>query len=248
MKPLLVVLTGTTVPVVKERFGDFDAHFARAIGDAWKGGWLTVDAREEGRPLPTPKDVAGIVVSGSSSSVTERAPWMLRLEEWLRGAVRDEAPLLGVCFGHQILAQALGGEVRKNPRGRRIGTLRVRIADDGKNDPLLHGVPAELDVNVSHQDHVAVEPPNVRRLVTADHDALHAFSAGPRASGVQFHPEFDGEIVRGYITQRREILENEGLDADALLAKAIDAPCAQSILRNFVTRFVHEGARRRGWP
>ena len=206
MKPLLVLLTGSTVPVVKEGHGDFDRHFALGVGDAWKGDWIAVDAREMDRALPKTSDVAGVIVSGSSSSVTERAPWMLRLEEWLRGAVKDETPLLGVCFGHQILAQALGGEVRKNPAGRRIGTLQVRLTDEGARDPLLAGAPSELTVNVSHQDHVAVVPPNVTKLVTAEHDPLHAFAAGPMASAVQFHPEFDGEIVRGYITQRREIL------------------------------------------
>ena len=237
-KPLLVLLTGTTVPVVKEKHGDFDAHFRSAIGDAWTGEWITADAREVDRALPVRSDVAGVIVSGSSSSVTERAPWMLRLEEWLRGAVQDETPLLGVCFGHQILAQALGGDVRKNPAGRRIGTLDLRLTPQGEVDPLLAGVPRAFAANVSHQDHVGVAPPNVTPLVTADHDALHAFAAGPRASGVQFHPEFRGEIVRGYITQRRDVLKGEGLDADALLARSIDAPHAEAILRNFVTRFV----------
>ena len=78
-KPLVIVFTGNTVPVVHERFGDFDAHFRAAIGDAWTGRWATVDARTEA-PLPSREDVAGVIVTGSSSSVTERAPWMLRLE------------------------------------------------------------------------------------------------------------------------------------------------------------------------
>jgi GMP synthase (glutamine-hydrolysing) len=243
-KPLLVLLTGTTVPVVEEKHGDFDAHFKRGVGDAWTHEWIAVDARDVDRALPKTSEVAGVIVSGSSSSVTERAPWMLRLEAWLRGAVADETPLLGVCFGHQILAQALGGEVKKNPAGRRIGTLQVKLTDDGARDPLLVGASHDLRVNVSHQDHVAIVPPNVTKLVTADHDPLHAFAAGPRASAVQFHPEFHGEIVRGYITQRRDILKGEGLDPDALLAHAVDAPQAQAILRNFVTSFVLGPGRR----
>src|SRR5213078_2357669 len=106
------------------------------------------------------------------------------------------------------------------------------------------GAARDLTVNVSHQDHVAIVPPNVTKLVTADHDPMHAFAAWPMASAVQFHPEFHGEIVRGYITQRREILKGEGLVPDALLARAVDAPQAQAILRNFVTRFVLGDGRR----
>lgn len=238
--PLLVVFTGTTVPNVKERFGDFDAHFHAAIGDAWAGPWAAVDARDEGAPLPPPDALAGAIVTGSASSITERAPWMLRLEAWLRDAVVREMPLLGVCFGHQILGSALGGEVRRNPRGRRIGSLRVRRTGE---DPLLDGLPPEFDVNLSHRDHVAVPPPGARPLVTAEHDALHAFAAGPAARGVQFHPEFHDQIVRGYITARREILKGEGLDPDALLAAVVDAPHARRVLHNFVRYFARRAAR-----
>jgi GMP synthase (glutamine-hydrolysing) len=234
-KPLLVVFTGTTVPVVQAAFGDFDAHFRAGIGDAWHGPWASVDARDERAELPDPATVAGVIVTGSSSSVTERAPWMLRLEAWLRGVVERETPLLGVCFGHQILAQALGGEVRPNPAGRRIGSISIRRVED---DPLFEGVPRELSVSVSHRDHVGVAPSGVRKLATADHDDLHAFAAGPRARAVQFHPEFHGEIVRGYIRTRRDLLKDEGLDPDALLAGVVDPPFGPVVLRNFVAHFV----------
>jgi GMP synthase (glutamine-hydrolysing) len=244
-KPLLVVLTGTTVPIVKERHGDFDAHFRAGIGDAWKGDFVTVDARALDTPLPALDSVAGVVVSGSSSSVTERAPWMLRLEGWLRDAVARETPLLGVCFGHQILAQALGGEVRKNPRGRRIGTHTVRLVEAAAEDPILRGLPDAFDANLSHQDHVGIVPPSVQPLVTADHDALHAFAAGRFATGVQFHPEFHDDIMRGYITTRRDLLAGEGLDPDALHGGVRDAPYARSVLGNFVRGFVLGPGRTR---
>jgi GMP synthase (glutamine-hydrolysing) len=237
-RPLLIVLTGNTVPTVLERHGDFDAHFRAALGEAWGGPWSLVDARREDAPLPSPDEVAGILVSGSPSSVTEHAPWMLRLEAWLREVVTREAPLLGVCFGHQLLGSALGGEVRRNPRGRRIGTLRVRRTAE---DPLLEGLPEEFEVNVSHQDHVAVTPLGVRMLVTAEHDALHAFAAGPRARAVQFHPEFHREIVRGYISERQEALRGEGQEPEALHASASETPHARRILHNFVRHFVRKG-------
>ncbi len=243
-KPILVVFTGNTVPVVAERFGDFDAHFRHGIGDAWSGPWASVDAREEAA-LPSPSDFAGVIVTGSSSSVTERAPWMLRLEAWLKAATFADASILGVCFGHQILAQALGGEVRQNPRGRRIGTLEVETVETvgtvesvgGSRDPLLEGVPTRFAVNVSHRDHVALAPPGVTPLITAEHDALHGFAIR-NARTVQFHPEFRGEIVKGYIEARREILRGEGLDPEALHAAATDAPNATRVLKNFVTHLI----------
>ena len=78
--------------------------------------------------------------------MTERAPWMLRAEALVRGIERARVPLLGICFGHQMIAQALGGEVRKNPRGREIGTVRVTRRLD---DPLFAGLPRTFDVNAT---------------------------------------------------------------------------------------------------
>lgn len=234
-RPLLVLLTGTTLPTVRAAFGDFDAHFRHGVGDAWAGPWTAADAQDVTVALPAIDELAGVIVSGSSSSVTERAPWMLRLEGWLRGAVDAELPLLGVCFGHQILAQALGGEVRRNPRGRRLGSISARRVDD---DPLFDGVARELVVSVSHQDHVAVAPPGARPLVTAAHDELHAFAVGPRARAVQFHPEFRAGIVRGYVEARRDALRAEGQDPEVVLAGIVEPPDGPRILRNFVRRFV----------
>ncbi len=238
-KPLLILFTGTTVPLVKERHGDFDSHFREAIGDAWEGEWATFDARDVSAPLPPRENFAGIIVTGSSSSVTDRLdePWMTRLEAWLRGAVVEQVPLLGVCFGHQILASALGGEVRKNPRGRAIGSRVVRRVVD---DPLFEGLPEAFEVNVSHRDHVAVPPPGTTKLVTADHDDLHAFSAGPVARAVQFHPEFSDQIARGYIEQRMDLLRGEGFDPESLHRDVVDVPHARRLLRNFVTNFVRQ--------
>lgn len=236
-KPLLVLFTGTTIPSVQERHGDFDAQFRAGVGDAWLGPWATADARDLGASLPRYETFAGVIVTGSACSVTDRAaePWMLRLEEWLRGAVAASAPLLGVCFGHQILASALGGEVRANPRGRTIGTRVVRRVTD---DPLLRDLPERFPVSLSHRDHVAVRPPSVTQLVVADHDELHAFAAGRCARAVQFHPEFHDEIVRGYLSARRDLLRAEGLDPEALDREVVDTPHSRRILRNFVTEFV----------
>ena len=242
MRPLLVLFTGTTVPNVRASFGDFDAHFRARAGDAWSHGWSTHDARDEASPLPDPGAHAGVIVTGSSSSVTERAPWMLRLEGWLREAVWTDAPLLGVCFGHQLLASALGGEVRQNAAGRRLGSLEVSRTDD--EDPLLDGLGARFAVNVSHRDHVAIAPEGVRRLVTADHDPMHAFAVGKRVRAVQFHPEFDQPILRGYIEARREILRAEGMDPEVLHARAADAPAGERVLRNFLTHFVTRDVNR----
>ena len=134
---LLVLRAGDALPEVAALHGEFAAWIERAAAAAWQGPWALHDLRSSD-PLPDCRSVAGIIITGSVSSVTERAPWMVRAESYVREVVSAERPLLGICFGHQLMAQALGGEVGKNPRGREIGTVEVTRCED---DPLFDGLP-----------------------------------------------------------------------------------------------------------
>ena len=226
---ITILVAGNTVPAVAARRGDFDRWIREQTGDAWGGDWRSVDVRGDG-PLPGPRDADAFVITGSSSSVTERASWMLRAEALVREIVAARTPLFGICFGHQMIAQALGGEVTKNPRGREIGTVRVeRTADD----PIFAGLPRTFDVQATHVDSVARLPEGARVLATTSLDRVAAFSIGPLVKAVQFHPEFDADVVRGYLTARAEILRSEGKDPEALLAHAHDGTRGRDILRNF---------------
>lgn len=233
-RPLLVLRAGDTIPAIAARHGDFPDWIRRGVGEAWEGPWFEHDARIEAPP-PDPRRASGVIVTGSSASVTERATWMLRAEAWLREAVAAETPVLGICFGHQLLAQALGGEVRKNPRGREIGTVELVVHGD---DPLLRGLPARFSVNATHVDSVAVLPAPARVLATTSLEPHAVLDLGPRVRGVQFHPEISGEVMRGYVSARRERIEQEGLDADAIHARSIDTPLGTALLGNFVRAFV----------
>jgi GMP synthase (glutamine-hydrolysing) len=241
LPPICVLVTGETVAPMREKLGDFPRFFERALGDAWTDGYAVVDARTEDVSRRDFRPFSGVIVTGSPSSVTERAPWMLATEEALRSLVDGEHPLLGVCFGHQLLASALGGEVRKNPVGRRLGTHAVRRTRT--DDPLFAGLDEEFLVNVSHEDHVAIRPSrgSIAHLCETGHDDFHAFRAGERAWGVQFHPEFDDVIVRGYVEARRALLVQAGLDPEAIERSIAPTPAGPRILRNFV-RVVRQAA------
>ena len=194
----------------------------------------------EGDTLPDPRAISAVVVTGSSAMVTDREAWSERTAEWLADAVGAGVPVLGICYGHQLLAHALGGKVENNPLGRHIGTVDVRLTEAAQGDPLFSGFDPVLHVPVSHRQAVTALPPGARLLATAERDPLHAFAVGDRAWGVQFHPEFDADIVRGYIDARRQQLVLEGLDADALWQRATDTPHGRQLLERF-TRLAREG-------
>lgn len=228
----LLLKTGTTVPNVAERRGDFEAWFARGLGLDEKD--LDVVRVYEGEPLPDVDAHEGVVVTGSAAMVTDEAPWSLESERFLAEAVKAHVPVLGVCYGHQLLARALGGEVLQNPRGRQVGTVDVKLTEDGRRDPLLGQLPSTLHVPVSHSQAVSRLPPGARRLASSPRDDNHAFAFGDRTWGVQFHPEFDADIVRGYIDARETALRAEGLDVDALRRNATDTSHGSELLRGFV--------------
>jgi GMP synthase (glutamine-hydrolysing) len=227
----LVVKTGTTLPEVSERRGDFEDWFAAGLG---------VDRRElqvvevfRGASLPAPDGSNAIVVTGSAAMVSEHAPWSDQTGQWLAAAAHAGRPLLAVCYGHQLLAWGLGGDVAANPRGREIGTVEVRLREEARTDPLFAALPPVLRMQASHQEAVMRLPEGVVHLAESDRDPHQAFRFGERAWSVQFHPEFDANVIRGYIAGRRSALTEEGLDPDALYRAAADADDGQQLLRRF---------------
>jgi GMP synthase (glutamine-hydrolysing) len=161
---------------------------------------------------------------------------MLRTEACLRDWVARDVPILGLCFGHQILAQALGGEVQPNPRGREMSTVTVERTGD---DPIFEGVAHRFAANACHVDTVARLPTGARVLARSELDPHQCLRFAPRCYGVQFHPEFDGEVMRGYVSARADILATEGKDPAALGARAIDTPESAKVLANFLAQVAH---------
>jgi GMP synthase (glutamine-hydrolysing) len=232
---LIVLRTGDAIPSVALRRGEFARWIQDGIGDAWDGRWDEIDVRDSNVQLPDPMAAAGFIVTGSSASVTERAPWMLRTEAWLREATALDRPILGICFGHQILAQALGGNVVKNPRGREIGTVKVHLDDGAVRDHLFRELPSAFHANATHVDTVADLPKGAERLATTALDGNAAFRLR-RAYGVQFHPEIDGELMRGYLHARKEVIVAEGLPHDEMIETVQDAPHAINLMKTFAKK------------
>jgi GMP synthase (glutamine-hydrolysing) len=230
---LIVLRAGDAAAPVAARRGEFFGWIKREVGELWTGEWVEHDVRKD-EPLPSPRDADGFVMTGSSSSVTERAPWMLRSEELIRGIKEAGTPLFGICFGHQMVAQALGGRVARNPRGREIGSVEVRVVPHDPRDPILDGIGERFRANGTHVDSVVELPPGARVLAETDLEPYAAFAIGDAIKCVQFHPEMDGDAMRGYLEARAHLIEAEGGDPNALIARATDAPEGASTLRSFV--------------
>jgi GMP synthase (glutamine-hydrolysing) len=249
MRRVLVVKTGSTLPGILEARGDFDDWIVAAMG-------LTRDVVEvvdahRGAPLPDPSAPAGVVVTGSPAMVSDREAWSERAGEWLVRSLEAGTPILGICYGHQLLAQALGGEVGPNPRGREIGTVPLALVPDASDDPLLGALGASTSVQVTHVESVLALPDGARVLASSQADPHHVYALGERTWGVQFHPEFDADVMRRYVDARAQIMRDEGLDPEAIRAEIRETPAATALLSRFVSLLDgfadHPHARRDPW-
>lgn len=206
---------------------------------AWGAPLEVLDGRAASR-VPDARDYDAVIVTGSPASLVEgeRPRWADEAALLVRGAHEKGVPLLGVCFGHQLIAWALGGRVIKNPRGWEVGRCEVELLE--REDPLFAGLGARAWVNQTHRDVVDAGslPSGVRVLARNARVDVQALAAGDHVRGVQFHPEIDGAVSKAYVRVRYDALRGEGLDPDALLDGAGDAPDAVAMLQNFRTRFV----------
>lgn len=227
----LIVQTGEPVATMR-RHGGF-AHWIRVAAGLPRGAAKVVDVAA-GAALPAHDAFAGVLVTGSAAMVTERRDWSERTATWLRDAVHARVPVFGICYGHQLLAHALGGEVGDNPAGREMGTVDIALSPQAGDDPLFAGLPARFAAQATHLQTVLRMPEGARLLATSAQDACHAFRWGEGAWGVQFHPEFSGTHMRGYVHARREALAGEGRSAAQLSRNIAATPHARRVLRRFV--------------
>ncbi len=230
--PILVLKTGSTHASIRERLGDFEDWIAAGLR---AGGAEVVvhDATAGDAPPPAHGTVAGVVITGSHAMVSEREAWSEALVPWLQAAVATGLPTLGICYGHQLLAHALGGEVTHHPEGVEIGTVTVEQHAAAASDPLLGGLPETFPAQAVHWQSVRRLPPGAVLLAGSAHESHHAFRIGERAWGVQFHPEFSDTALRAYLDGLGDLLADEGLDAAGIAARLQPTPDAASVLPRF---------------
>ena len=232
MKPVLILKTGESLPSIVQARGDFEDWITAFSGHP-SIHFQTIPVHI-GVQLPEVSDFSGIIVTGSPAMVTEDLPWIRDSKHFLLAAMDKSIPVLGICFGHQLLAHALGGVVDWHPQGREIGTPVIQLDGSAERDPLFHSFPSEISVHVTHMQSVITLPPDAQILGCNDFEPHHAVRFGEKVWGVQFHPEFDEDIIKGYIRERLDVIKEEGLDAEALLAGVSPALEAQKILGRFV--------------
>lgn len=238
MKDIVIIKTGDSIPSLVARRGDFEDFILAGIGESYSS--TLVVSVHRGETPPEFDLIGGIVITGSHESVTDGAEWSERTASWLVSAVERKIPILGICFGHQILAYALGGNVDYTPGGPEFGTISLSLTNASKNDPLFGKLPRTVEVQTSHYQSVVELPPTATLLAYSEKDPHSAFRYGPCAWGVQFHPEYDADIAAAYMHEFHGKLEKSHEGIATLFGNCKDTMTGGLILRQF-TEFVADG-------
>ncbi len=228
MKPLLIIKTGSISEKVRESHGDMEDLILTATvltSDAI----LTVPVFE-GALLPDHNNICGAIITGSAAMVTDCEPWSIYTEGWIRIAHGVQCPILGICYGHQLLAQALGGEVGYHPGGLELGTVKIQLTEAGKQDSLFSAIPEEFLGHVTHYQTVLRLPPDAKRLAFNSFEPNHAFKLGTSTWGTQFHPEFTAAIMENYI----ELRAQSNNSPENFPTPAVSHPFGTTLLRRFL--------------
>ena len=233
MKRLLIIKTGRAIKGIAPAMLDFE-HWTASAAGLGLADCHTVTVID-GEHLPEPAKCSGVVITGSAAMVSDRHPWSEYSAQWLLQAIAARVPVLGICYGHQLLAHALGGVVDFHPRGREMGTKLIHRAPAALQDELFNILPASFPAHVTHMQSVLRLPAGAEVLAWNSFEAHHAVRYAPRVWGVQFHPEFSAEAMSQYLHIRSTALQEEGMDVDALHRAVSDTEEARQLLQRFAT-------------
>jgi GMP synthase-like glutamine amidotransferase len=218
-----LVLLGAPPPGAPHSEGGYLAMF-RALLAPHGIELEAVDARAGELPA-SPDAFDGYVLTGSASSVYDDEPWIAPAEDLLRRIVAAGIPVAGICFGHQLLAQALGGRVEKAAAGWGMGVHAYEL------DLGLDGAPTAMRLQAMHQDQVVALPEGARVWARSEHCPIAGFTVGDRVWTVQAHPEFTAPFARHVIDRRRPVA-GEAL-ADAATA-TVDQPTDHELVAGWI--------------
>jgi GMP synthase-like glutamine amidotransferase len=195
-----VLKTGRPPRACIERFGTYPDMFRALLGaDAYD--WAVFDV-EAGELPASPAACDGYIITGGAAGAYEPLAWIAPFEDFLRAA-RGRAALVGICLGHQLMAQAFGGKVIKSPKGWGVGETEYRV--ERRLAWMGDDVPTTIRLPASHQDQVVEKPPGAQVWAASDFTPLAGLVwPGERAVSLQPHPEFEPAYAIALIETRRD--------------------------------------------
>jgi len=227
MTRIAILETGAPPPALAARHGDYPAMFRDLLGQGFAFETFDVLAGE----WPDAETVDATIITGSSAGVYEDDAWIAELLGWIRAA-RGRTRLVGICFGHQAMAEALGGRVEKSERGWGVGLHRYEVLS---TEPWMMPAAAALAIPASHQDQVVEKPAEARVVLRSAFTPFAGLAWGEDAISFQAHPEFTPAFATDLTAGRHDRID------PALVGRAVDslkAPDDRAVLGQWIQAFI----------
>ncbi|MGR3723342.1 type 1 glutamine amidotransferase [Abyssibius alkaniclasticus] len=239
-----ILETGNVSDALKARFGDYPSIFHALIQTRLPDAEFIDVSIVNGEKLGRPDDADGWLITGSRHGVYEDLDWINALKAFVRDCVAQNVPLVGICFGHQLIAEAMGGKVEKSERGWGLGVHEYQTHN-------LPGWMADLKSSFKgyavHQDQIVTPPSSAQIIASSEFCPYAAMVYGnpdaPDAITVQSHPEMTAEFVQGLIdTRLNAIVPAERV---ALAEAGLVQQVQNDIWTALIARFLEAASKRR---
>jgi GMP synthase-like glutamine amidotransferase len=225
---ICILENGRTPDDLIDEFGSYPTMIEKWLSPFLPEATFTYLSPVLGEKLPAPDDFDGYILTGSKHSTYERSPWMIGLIALLQQLRQEHIPVFGICFGHQIMADAYGGLNAKSGKGWGVGSQQYNY-----DTPDLPGRAASF---VFHQDQVQTVPPEATRVGGSPHCENGVFIYSFPAISVQYHPEFSADYTQALARKFRGDLLSDYVSATALDSIA-HLPVDATPIANWVARF-----------
>lgn len=229
---LTIIQTGDVPEDLRGRFGPYPPMFTRMFDEAGGGFTYEVITAYGPQSLPDPARLEGVLITGSAAGVYDDLPWLEPLRAFIRATYAARTPMLGICFGHQIMADALGGDVRKSEKGWGLGRHRYSVLT---RPGFMSKASDNLLVACSHQDQV-IAPPSEAQVILSSSFTPNAglYYASGRALSFQPHPEFLDDYAQALVDLRKGRAPDDVIaTATASFEQPSDSPALAEYLRDF---------------
>ncbi len=199
MHPFLIIRAGNTLAKARDMFGEFETFFIKCFSE--KPEDCIILSAQVQPSYPDLEKISGIIVTGASEYVTDKTAWMMHLQDLIVKAHNISTPLLGICFGHQIIGEALGGKVDYYANGE-FGIIEVNKHSE---EPVLgNKLPSKFYAYASHSQSIITLPHGAISLASSNNEPNHIVYFGNKTWGMQFHPEFTHKIMKVYLQASKQ--------------------------------------------
>ena len=238
---LTILETGRPPELIRGQFPSYPAMFEALLRPHIPGLRCHVVAVLDGDALPEPETTDVALITGSAAGVYDDLPWIAPLKNWVQRAADCGVPQVGICFGHQLMAEAFGGRAHKAPQGWGLGRHAYRVTG---TEPWMGSAPQALHLAASHQDQV-LDVPSTARILAHSAFTPHAALVYDHAPAISFqgHPEFSPRFADALIRSRRGTRVAEALADEAL--NSLQAPLDSDVVAAWIAGFLAQARHSR---